>query len=77
MVYIVAGTVISVVFLPCCITDIHLITSPGNLYRSLNATMKLIRPSFCEFSQKGVEFKTVQLASKWHCINRALIEEVT
>jgi hypothetical protein len=75
-VYIVAGTVIWVVFLPCTITDIQLITSPGHLYRSLYATLKLIVPSFCEISHKEVAFKTVHLASKWHRINRPLITKV-
>jgi hypothetical protein len=76
MVYIVAGTVTWVVFLPCSITDIQLTTSPAHLYRSLYATLNIIGSSFCEFSDKGVEFKTVQLASKWHCINRLLTTKV-
>jgi hypothetical protein len=76
VVYGVAGTVIWAVFLPCIITDSQLITSPGHLYRSLYATLKLIVPSFCEFSHKEVEFKTVHLASKWRCINRPLITKV-
>jgi hypothetical protein len=76
VVYIVAGTVIWVVCLPCSTTDIQLITSPGHLYCSLYATLKLIVASFCEFSHEGVEFKTVQLASKWHRINRPLITKV-
>jgi hypothetical protein len=59
VVYIAAGTVIWDLFLPCCMTDIHLIASPGHLFRSLNATLKLIVPPFCEFSQKWLEFKTV------------------
>lgn len=74
--YIVAGTVTWVVFLTCNITDIQLTTSPAHLYRSLYATLNLIVPSFCKFSDEGVEFKTVQLASKWHCINRPLTAKV-
>jgi hypothetical protein len=76
VVYTVAGTVTWVVFLPCSITDIQLTASPSHLYRSLYATLNLIVPYFCEFSDKGVEFKTVQLASKWHCINRPMATKV-
>jgi hypothetical protein len=69
--YVVAGTVTWVVFLPCSITDIQLTTSPAHLCNAEpNCSL------FCKFSDDGLEFKTVQLASKWYCINRPLTTKV-